>query len=371
MGSFAFTCAVSGLPIEYGDPVRYLLLAENPYTDNIRCYLHDLFWVRTFPLKGTYNDYGSVENVEQEEFKRLWLDSFKYDLIEKGVGDNSCHDVKVRVDQTFEELLEAVWEGRVEIRQGDDDLLMPDMFQDLDPKFDDPELNEVFRRPKRRSKPSEVIEGVPTMRDVEALIGDDFLVDEEGYGRIRVRVDAFGNRHAEKLEEAAAKLGAYATMITRGTGYYAHVAELLVRPLPNVSDYRYREPSKGKTVRVYQSMIREDVWQALLSVELNHFPGTFETYKPRGAVDDPVPFTFGVAGMRRMAEKQGWDSSLLDTFKAQMLEYDYVALVLSQVRYQWRPSYGNGPQFGEWQTHAQLLELLAEIAENKAQIEEE
>ncbi len=29
MGSFAYTCCVSGLPIEYGDPVRFFLLTQN------------------------------------------------------------------------------------------------------------------------------------------------------------------------------------------------------------------------------------------------------------------------------------------------------------------------------------------------------
>lgn len=34
MGSFASTCCISGLPIEAGDDVRWLLLMQNPYCES-------------------------------------------------------------------------------------------------------------------------------------------------------------------------------------------------------------------------------------------------------------------------------------------------------------------------------------------------
>jgi len=33
MGSFDFTCSLSGLGIRAGDPVKYFLLTDNPYED--------------------------------------------------------------------------------------------------------------------------------------------------------------------------------------------------------------------------------------------------------------------------------------------------------------------------------------------------
>lgn len=34
MGSFDYTCGVSGMPIRVGENVRYMLVTENPYAEN-------------------------------------------------------------------------------------------------------------------------------------------------------------------------------------------------------------------------------------------------------------------------------------------------------------------------------------------------
>ena len=67
MGSFDFTCSISGLAIGAGDPVKFFLLTENPYDDNnIVCYVHDLYVPRTWPISADYNDYGSIEGYDPE-----------------------------------------------------------------------------------------------------------------------------------------------------------------------------------------------------------------------------------------------------------------------------------------------------------------
>ena len=62
MGSFDFTCSLSGLGIRAGDPVKYFLLTDNPYEDTQTvCSPHDLYVPRTWPLRAEYNDYGTIE----------------------------------------------------------------------------------------------------------------------------------------------------------------------------------------------------------------------------------------------------------------------------------------------------------------------
>ena len=104
MGSFDYTCCVSGLPISDGTPIRYLLLTENPYNSPAEhtCYIDDRWALRTFPLRAEYDDYGSVQIVQEGLLRDIWLEGFKRDLVERGTGDNSCHDVPVRKDMTFE-----------------------------------------------------------------------------------------------------------------------------------------------------------------------------------------------------------------------------------------------------------------------------
>ncbi len=118
MGSFASTCCVSGLPIEAGDDVRYFLLTKNPYDDdNLRCYIHDLFYPRVYPIRAQYNDYGSIENFEKGAAREAFLDGLKLDLVELGWGNNSCHDTSTSKKMTFEHMLEAAWEGRLSVRR--------------------------------------------------------------------------------------------------------------------------------------------------------------------------------------------------------------------------------------------------------------
>lgn len=102
MGSFAATCAISELPIEAGDKVRYLLLSSNPYIEeNIKCYSTGLWFPRTYPLQAVYNDYGSIDNVVQPNLCQGFLDGLKLDMIEKGWGDNSVHDVPAKKRYDF------------------------------------------------------------------------------------------------------------------------------------------------------------------------------------------------------------------------------------------------------------------------------
>lgn len=92
MGSFSSTCCISGLPITYGTPVRWLLLTQNPYWDGgFVCYSNGRWVPRTWPIR-VYNDYGSIENWEEGPLLDSIMKGFELDLVEVGVGDNSFHD---------------------------------------------------------------------------------------------------------------------------------------------------------------------------------------------------------------------------------------------------------------------------------------
>jgi hypothetical protein len=81
MGSFDYTCAVSGLPIGAGDDVRLMLLTQNPYHHGkkagaMTCGMNDVWFPRTFPLRGRYNDYGGVDHIQGPAQQAAWLAGF-------------------------------------------------------------------------------------------------------------------------------------------------------------------------------------------------------------------------------------------------------------------------------------------------------
>ena len=117
MGSFSTTCAVSGLPIQAREPVRFLLLTENPHSDWALSYPHSIWLPRTWPLRALYNDYGGVEEVEDGATRRAWMDVLKMDLVELPVGENEYHDLATSKDMPFEKFLKALWKNRVFVRR--------------------------------------------------------------------------------------------------------------------------------------------------------------------------------------------------------------------------------------------------------------
>ena len=120
MGSFAYTCSVSGLPIECGDKVRFMLVSSSPYCKGneggIICTSTDRWFPRTFPIKAKYNDYGSVDNVEDGIGRDLWMEGFQDDLLSVGQGENPYHDPPTSKDMSFDQLLTALVEDRVRVK---------------------------------------------------------------------------------------------------------------------------------------------------------------------------------------------------------------------------------------------------------------
>lgn len=392
MGSFDYTCAVSNLPIHAGDKVRCLLLTENPYEDNKGCLasnIHDWWFHRTFPIRAAYNDYGSVENVEEGLARDIWTETLPIDLVARGWGDNTCHDVPTSPDMTFEELLAAVQKGRVRVRQ---------------------DVGDTITRVKTPK-------GIPTMKRVTArlvqaglpLFGgcgtEGFLVDNQGYGTVRVRWHGEGlnwHKDAESLKAAEKALSRYATVLRAGTGNYAASADLFVHVKPGTKDFHWSRKDKKRTLSVSQMMIREDVWQALLGLSIQ---GRYDSEKTLAIDDfrkaarklyekslsyvaerkarseellallkndvtwmvasDITPFTVGLATHWSTIVKKGLPIEQVESFLDSVAEMAYVYRVLMQVRFIWVPSSSRGSQYGEFDKHAAFLRALVGIAESR------
>jgi hypothetical protein len=389
MGSFDFTCAVSDLPIRCGDPVRIFLLTSNPYGER-PCYTTDVWFPRTWPIRAKYNDYGGVEDYGDEHLQKLWLAGFQRDLVERGWGDNSCHDTSTSKDMSFEHLLEALWERRVLVeRDLDRKSVVPGHFEDR------------------------ATDGVPTIRRIAAVaetVGlsvfdgkhckDSVMIDDdEGYGRVRVRGGDY-SFPAETLERVAEAIRAagYVAVVTGGSGNYADTSEVMVRARPGIRAGHPKDPKDP--LRVDYAMIREDVWQLLLRtredsqydfVRLNvdEYRGKaraaweamlkeFTSPSPYSTDDylrcdldhdaslftkDSIPFTVGLGTHFKMAGRAGLTDEQAADFANTAGEFMFVSRVLGSVRRVWAPSTSVGPQFGEWGLHAKILDGYREIAE--------
>lgn len=118
MGHFSQTCLISHLPITGGTPIRVCLLSSSPYGGGRD--RHGEAWsFRSIPFRAEYNDYGSIENVhpEDEVLVDLAIAQFNRDAIEIPQGDNPYHDPPVTRGMPAEGWWDALWEGRLRVRE--------------------------------------------------------------------------------------------------------------------------------------------------------------------------------------------------------------------------------------------------------------
>lgn len=392
MGSFDYTCAISGLPIGAGDAVRFMLLTQNPYhrgktAGGNACSQSDIWFPRTYPLRGVYNDYGSVEDLQTGPQADAWLTGFGRDLVEKGWGDNACHDVPTRKGMSMEDLLNATQKGRVHVRQDVGRAYSPEMLE--------------FVRAARvaRGEPA-VPKGVPTRRRVERLLvklgykisesyGSGVLVNRVDANTVRVRMGDYADR-TEALAVIRDKVTDFAAIVRAGVDD----AELILCPLPGVRARRSkkREPS----LCVASAMIREDVWAAICAMPLamayentrsvnwcrsmakkawhrtvNVSSKIDRMLSDDGALtNDAIPFTVGLGthwwAMVDAARACQVTDAERDDFADTAGELLFVMSWLGATRYQWRPSASAGPQSGEWGAHAKLLLAFGALAATAA-----
>lgn len=276
MGCFDMICAVSGLPITGGEKVLYYLLTENPYEQKASaCYVWDRWFPRTFPLKATYNSYGSVENVEEGPMREVWLRALEHDLYEVGLGDNTVHDVPVRRGIGFEDLLEAVWEGRLQVQR-------------------DVGYGDIRENEEKLGLPRPQAEGVPSLLGIEAALraaglpvtsrADEagYVVDEVCWGRVCIRYRTGSYETALAPEALEAALGAASDAVGPGFARAVWAAsrsydsfpygELVVRPRIGTPNFHGDgHPVDQRPLRVSHAMVRQDVWDLLMRQRISRW----------------------------------------------------------------------------------------------------
>lgn len=140
MGCWNETCAVSKLTIDSGEAVRFLPIIQNAWHYKKQVgfpngeaptlfdgasgvYNFDLWMPFCLPIRGTYNDYGTIEDVpEKTEVDKAelaqFIAAFEKHAVKLGMGENPCHDVAL-TEFTLESILGALHEGRVYVNFSD------------------------------------------------------------------------------------------------------------------------------------------------------------------------------------------------------------------------------------------------------------
>lgn len=104
MGSFDYTCAISGLPIHRGTDV--FLVPLSPGRDGLNFGAFSRFMMAFPPIAGVYDDYGFVENLSFSPFHEACARSMGFDSAEAFTEQLKARAVKV---QRFSEEVSATF----------------------------------------------------------------------------------------------------------------------------------------------------------------------------------------------------------------------------------------------------------------------
>jgi hypothetical protein len=120
MGCWDVTCAISHLPIQEDDPIRFIFLRQPLYYDGIQKSWATWLPV-TVPLKGVYNSYGAIEKYERHEDDRIV--QFQVDCLKRfAVWESSPDDDYDKepddpeFPNTMESLINACERGGLRLR---------------------------------------------------------------------------------------------------------------------------------------------------------------------------------------------------------------------------------------------------------------
>lgn len=380
MGCFAFTCGLSGLPIAAGDPVRYILLAENPYDDELVCSSHDLWFPRSLPIRAHYNDYGSIENYDSDSPGIKAIErALQEDLVEVGTGNNRAHDIPTYKEMSFDQVLEAVCERRI--------LVSSDTSQ-------------------RDADEDKLHKNIPTLQRLRTLLPElgfkvenqegSFLVNERARGWCRIREGGYGGTNSA-LDRLLEKLKPhYAVLMTAGSGNYSDRKEIQVMPQPvdEREHLSFLSNGRKKPLAVYQLMILEDVWDVVKNFfdykkHRKDIQEKWNAAMDRYSIDttklDPelaemlrsirmdtwsrIPFTIGpshhLSYAAEIHAQQPFTEQQIDEFLEDAAIFQCLERLIPEIRYWWKPSFSCGPQCAEYETYCDWFEALMLISKKR------
>lgn len=114
MGCWNETCGVTQLPIKYGDKIRAFILMDNTYKGKVKgggnYYPNDEWVPFGIAIQGTYDDYGGVEDIVENETTQLMLDTIKDGWSIDG-EDKSRYSIPDTKDLKLSDVLNGVERG--------------------------------------------------------------------------------------------------------------------------------------------------------------------------------------------------------------------------------------------------------------------
>lgn len=118
MGCWNETCGITQLPINFGNKVRYFVLIYNdrPADGGGTCYPADIWSPLGLAIQGTYNDYGGIENIVENEDTKMIVKIIKESWIPFTEAYQKVSNIK---NMKLSEMLDWIGRGKAKFSKPD------------------------------------------------------------------------------------------------------------------------------------------------------------------------------------------------------------------------------------------------------------
>lgn len=344
MGCWNETCGISQMPICAGDPVRMFLIVENRYGDTgpALCYNSEIWKPFGLPLKGTYDEYGGLENIEEDALSDFLLETIKEMVVEV---PNRMGDVFKREELDWPTVISFLTDEGLKVTNPFDVELIGKRLDTILAKFkaqfpDLPDNGWSSERSKLADEQKEEVNGI---RSVSTMY--HMMVHEDVYQAL-----------ARKYKAPEERFSSWTNGDLR--------AKLEVDAKAYIADTRKQiEDTKGMS-ELEELKFRFDLKRILRSTShnrfvscTNHLNGNYNSGEYLQKYLDFVE--------KRITEGASDDDPRIQELTNQFIDFVCFNQCMVLLRKQWEPQCGKGGQDREFVLHKFLGETIAAFSEKK------
>ncbi len=342
MGCWNETCGITQMSICGGDKIRMFLIVEAQHWDEGGALYHstDLWKPFGLPLKGTYDEYGRIENIEEDALSDLLLQSLKEIIVEV---PNRMGDIFKREELTWETAIDFLTDEGLKVTDPHhisligkklDDLLaqMKEKFPDLPENGWSSERSDLAKQQKKTVK-----EDPGVVRMYHMMVHEDIYQALVKYKVPATRFSSWsdGNLRAE-LEVGAQQ---YIAQVQSDIAATAGMTDV------DILDRKFRQMSR-----------RWETHNRFISAT-NHLTGNYGSGEYLRKYLDFVE--------TRIKDGATADDTQIKNLTDQFIDFVCFNQAMTFLRKMWQPQCGKGGQDREYTIHKYLGEAITEFSAKK------
>ena len=135
MGCWCETCGITQLPINAGDKCRAFLIVKQNYGEGERggghSYTNDVWYPRGFGVLGEYDDYGGIENIQEDTCTQVLLNGLKQDFVPYKAQHQWEKDENPQ-ELTIAQVLESAERDRAKVYDGESQIERKRLYDSLE-----------------------------------------------------------------------------------------------------------------------------------------------------------------------------------------------------------------------------------------------